>query len=377
MVSMFIITSCGKVPIKMQKSSMSIQAWTYPDKNYDASPEIADGRRIDVLKPQYYTLGDNGMLQLMTSGYNAYNATNVALVKQHSSQQFVMISGNTTGISTLTASQQLTTAFINTITSFLFTNNFTGAELDFEGFADWTPTQYNNYKAFVKSLGSALHTKGYKLMIDGPAISDKEYQGYYPQWNYSDFDNIPQVDYIVAMAYDYDFDQGAGSAIAPLSWLGDICQWMLSNISDHSRIVVAINSYGYHEKLGIYNNVVEDTYQQSMQFQGFNTATRDASSGEMTWTNAGIFYNYSDQTTIQGKVNVVLNAGLNAVSIWHLGGGNPFPAQLPQPTPVPTPTPSPVPTPQPTSLTLSQDQIKAIAGVLSLDQITALKNIVG
>jgi Predicted glycosyl hydrolase len=344
------------------------------DKSCDASAEIADGRRIDVLKPQYYNLNDNGTLTKLTTGCNAYSDANVALVKQYSSQQFVTVSGNTAGMNALATNRNLTSAFLSEMYSFLQTSGFTGVELDFEGFGQWTAPQYANYKALIGVIGNALHARKAKLMIDGPAISDSTYQSYF-LWKWEDFNNMLQVDFLTVMAYDEQADGGNGTPVASLSWLGNICQWMLSKIADHSRIIVGINSYGYHGKTGAYA-AIKDTYQQSMLLPGFNTAKRDASSGEMTWTANGISYDYSDSTSLNLKLQTVLNSGISSVSVWHLGGNQWF-TQIPQPTPTPTPTPSPAPTPPPASLTLTQDQIKAIVGTLSSDQIATLKSIVG
>lgn len=364
-----------------QKPPMSIGAWLYPDKNYDATSEITDGRHIDILKSEYYHLNDDGTLQQLTTGYNAYSAANVALIKQHSTQQFVTISGSTAGMNALATNRNLTSAFLSTMYSFLQSSGFTGIELDFEGFGDWTPQQYANYKSLVAVIGNAMHAIKCKLIIDGPAISDNAYQGYY-LWKWEDFDVKANpalanaIDGLVVMAYDEQDDQGAGTPVSSLSWLNNICQWMLNKITDHSKIVVGIPSYGYTAKTGAYA-VTQINYQQATQLPGFNTAKRDASSGEMMWTQGSgansISNNYSDSTTIQGKLNVVQNSGINAVSVWALPGNLWFPQQTPQPTP----TPPPVPTPQPATITLTSDQIKAIAGALSSDQITTIKNIAG
>jgi spore germination protein YaaH len=322
-VALLLVISVKEVLVIMGQKSLTTMAWLYPDKIYDTSGEISDGRHIDILKPQYYNLNDNGTLTQITSGYNAYNSSNIALVKKYSSQQFVTISGSTTGMSTLAADKTLTTSFINTILNFLNASKFTGIELDFEGFGTWISQQYGAYKTLVTAVGNALHAKSYKLMIDGPAISDAIYQRHY-LWKWEDFNTLP-VDYLVVMGYDYMYDQGAGAPVAPLSWLSNICQWMLEKITDHNRIVVGLNSYGYHGNIGSYN-ITKDTYEQSTQLPGFSTATRDKSSSEMTWTNENVFYDYSDSTTLQDKLNIVQNLGITNISVWHLGGNQWFPS---------------------------------------------------
>jgi len=347
-------------PNTMIKPSMTLQGWIFPDKAIDATSDII-ANKADVLKPEYYTLNDDGTLRQLTTGFNAYSATNVALVKAHSKQQFVTVSGGSTGMGMLTASRALTNTFVTAMLTFLQSSGFTGVEIDFEDFGSWTAPQYAAYQNFIKILGNALHAQGYKLMVDGPAISDNVYQGYY-LWKYEDMNNLP-IDAIVAMAYDYMYDQGVGTPVAPLEWIAGICQWMTSKISDPSRIVIGLNSYGYHSSTKAAKNIIEDTYEQSMNFPGFSTAVRDSSSGEMMWSNPdGSFYDYSDSVTLQGKLNVVQSLGIPNVSVWHLGGNQWF-----------SQASSPQPTPQP-SLTFTADQIKAVYDALTPSQVTTILN---
>jgi len=299
----------------------TIQAWIYPgNPACSAMGEIADGRTIDVLKPQYYNLEDSGVLTQITATEmcNGYSVANAALIKAHSTQQFVTISGSITGIQVLSSSTVLASNAANILISFLHTTGFTGIEMDIEGSGGWSQGQYTTYKTVITALGNALHSAGFKLMIDGPVIFNQQYQNYYPAWHWEDFNALP-VDYLVTMCYDLQDDNGAGTPVAPLATITSCCQWMQARITDHNRIVIGLNSYGYHGQTGN-DIVVADTYQQSTKYPGFSTATRDASSGEMMWKDAGISYDYSDTTTITGKVQAVVNAGLTNVSIWHLGG---------------------------------------------------------
>lgn len=359
-----LLTACKESKPVNTLPTPKIQAWTFPsDRTCDATNDITDPtRHYDALKPQYYALQDDGTLQQQITGCNAYSPANVALAKQHSAQQYTTVSGSIAGMNALTSSKALTSTFVSTMLSFLQTSGFTGVEIDFEDFAQWSPQQYNAYKTFLVALGNALHAQGYKLMIDGPAISDSTYQSYY-QFKYEDMNALP-IDAIVAMAYDQQNDNGAGTPVSSLAWINNICQWMLSKINDHNRIIIGLNSYGYMGRQGAYT-VTKQTYQQSSQMPGFSTATRDASSGEMTWTSGNMFYDYSDSTSLNLKLQTVLNSGISNVSIWHLGGGNAFPAQAPQPTPTPTP--------QPSALTLTADQVKTIYNALTPDQINTIK----
>lgn len=301
----------------------TIHAWIYPGQPACNAPqEYSDGRAIAVLKPQYFRLSDSGVLIELDAndpsvGCNGYSVANAADVKKYSAQQFVTISGATTGMDIIGASQSLTNTAIQQLIAFLAANGFTGIELDFEGFGGWTAPNYAHYKAFVTALGSALHSAGYHLMIDGPAIVDTTTQGNF-KWKWEDFNTLP-VDYLVVMAYDRQYDYGSGTPVAPLSWLTSVCNWMKSKVTDSTKIVIGLNSYGYHGATGGYHITI-DTYAQSQNMPGFSTAKRDSASMEMMWTNAGISYNYSDSTTLDSKLQTVLSVGITNVSAWHLGG---------------------------------------------------------
>jgi len=129
------------------------------------------------------------------------------------------------------------------------------------------------------------------------------------------------------MCYDFMYDNGAGTPVAPISTITACCEWIKSKITNHARIVIGLNNYGYHGVTGGYS-IIEDTYEQSSAYIGFSTAVRDTSSGEMMWERNGVSYNYSDATTLSAKLQAIEVASLSAVSIWHIGGKNPWPVQI-------------------------------------------------
>ena len=63
---------------------------------------------------------------------------------------------------------------------------------------------------------------------------------------------------------------------------------------------------------------------------GFSTnpsviaSRRDASSGEIRWVSGGVLYDYVDSTSLTAKLKVLTDLGVTKVSVWSLGGGNPW-----------------------------------------------------
>lgn len=301
-------------------------AWVYPgDPACSAPTEYSDGRVLDVLKPEYFSVNENGDLIFLTEeshGCNAYSSENAEKIRKFSKEQFVTVSSSYSKSTDVFMRRALRDGKdIARLVDFVRANNFTGAELDFEDFGGWDSEIYDRYREFVKRLGEELHSEGKKLVIDGPAIPGNEEVSWY-RWRYEDFVSLP-VDRIVVMAYDYQFDHGAGSPIAPFLWMEKVLRRTVSKFPDVSRLSVGIPSYGYEGVRGS-SQVTILTYDQMKEKQGFETATRDSSSGEMTWTSGNRIYFYQDGKSMDQKRALIEKFGIFSVSVWHLGGNQWF-----------------------------------------------------
>jgi len=299
-----------------------IMAWIYPgQQTCGAKTEYSDGRKIDVLKPQYFTVGWDGGLNLLTEqsdGCNGYSPQNVVDLKKYSKEQYATVaSGDASSMNVFLTAALSDNASVNTLVSFAVDNKITGIEIDFEDFGNWDANSYDNYKKFIDKLGLALHNKGKKLMIDGPATSNKVEENWY-RWRYADFISLP-VDKIVVMTYDYQFDQGPGQAIAPASWVKNVISWTLGRFPLKNRLSFGIASYGYKVLAGTQKFTLL-TYDEIRREPGFSTAKRDPGSGEMMWQNGDTLYVYNDGTSMDKELQTVNDAGINSVSVWHMGG---------------------------------------------------------
>jgi spore germination protein YaaH len=297
-------------------------AWIYPGAPTCSAPaEYSDGRKIDILKAEYFTIDGSGNMNFLTeqnSGCNAYSAANVASLKKYSSQQYATFSSSySVTMNTFLTNALAGNSDINTLVSFAVDNKITGIELDFEDFGGWTAPMYANYKQFIIKLGNALHSNNKKLMVDGPATSNAVEQNWYA-WRYADFNSLP-VDKLVVMTYDYQYDQGPGAPVSPISWIQDTIKWTLSEFSDKNKISFGIPSYGYKGIIGTQKFSLL-TYNQLKAEPGFSTAMRDSSSGEMTWQNSGNVFFYQDGQSMLKKLQAIQALGIKSVSVWHLGG---------------------------------------------------------
>lgn len=303
----------------------AVMAWIYPGEPSCAAPlEYSALNSIDVLKPEYFIVNETGELVFLTeetSGCNGYSAANVADMKKYSKAQYVTIASSYAKSMDLFLQNSLQTdANIETLVAFVIENDITGVELDFEDFGGWSPDIYARYKSFITRLGGALHQNGKKLMIDGPAMSKKEEEGWFP-WRYEDIASLP-VDHVVIMAYDYQYDYGVGSPVAPIFWMKNVVEWTKARLPASVGLTVGIPSYGYRGVIGGSRMTIL-TYEQLKREPGFATATRDLESGELTWINGGNVYFFQDGKSMSLKRQAAKNLGVTSVSVWHLGG-NPW-----------------------------------------------------
>jgi len=208
---------------------------------------------------------------------------------------------------------------IETLVTFVVEHNLTGIEIDFEDFGNWTPQSYSLFKDFIEELGTALRAESKKLMLDGPAVSNPTEENWYV-WRYRDFASLP-VDYMVVMTYDYQFDHGAGEPVSPLDWMKASLQYISAQYPKN-KLVAGISSYGYGGTIGSYRPTIL-TKDQIATKSGFETATRDVRSAELTWRSGDMVYFYADSQSLNAKAAVAAELGIPAISVWHLGG-NPW-----------------------------------------------------
>lgn len=317
-------TSSGVAMSGTKAWTAKIEAWVFPGQS-DAQAELTDGRVLSSVKPEYGTLDTSGVFSSVTGSTNAYDdsaMTNNA--KSHSVLPFFTVSAGRAGMAACVADGTKRTNTINGILSILSSTGFVGVELDWEGYGQWTSTEYTNYKSFVADLCTAVHAVGKKVTVCGPPIGDATEQGYY-EWHYEDFESST-VDYICALAYDWNFDFGAGTAIAPTDRVRNVCLWMRSKITDLDRIVVGMPNYGYYGTTGGFS-ITNITKTQAAARTGYGGATRDTASEEMMFASGGVSTVYNDQTGITTKREIIEDEGIRYISVWHLGDNDWFTAR--------------------------------------------------
>ena len=296
-------------------------AWVYPGRPAcEAATAYSDGRNIDVLKPEYFTVTAAGDLQLLSeavAGCNGFSTTNVSSIRANSQQSFVTVSaGGAQTKAFVEGSWARQSTTIKTLVDFVTAQKMDGVEIDFEGFGAWSSATYYAYLRFLSELGLALHAANKQLMVDVPPIGTTLEESYY-QLTYKDIASLP-IDYIVVMAYDYQYDYGAGQAVAPHQWVERVVTNAQRYIAA-DRLVVGMPAYGYYGTVGSYNLTVT-TSELVAAKAGAASFTRDAQSAELMAVANGVAYVYQDGVSLRQKRALLESLGVKHISVWALGG---------------------------------------------------------
>lgn len=315
-------------------NGLKVDTWVFPG-SVDPTTEIIAGS-FYAIKPIWYQVENTGLLTFRNSSsfgtYFYYTPTNSNLCVAHSTEQYVNVScGAAANMDALCSSSGNRSTAVTTLVAFCLSAGFTGVEIDFEDFANWTPTQYTNYKTFITQLGTTCHSNSLKLIVDLPSIwnsvvsttanewTARNSQGYYKVL-YADFASMP-VDYILPMAYDYQFDLSAGYPNSPLQYAADVFSYAQIKMGGTSKVILGLPSAGYAGTTGSYSPTGQNFTYLSAQ-TGYGTVTRDLSSGELIWANSGNSYAALDNISIDLKTRFVQNYDCYRVSLWYCGGNN-------------------------------------------------------
>jgi hypothetical protein len=336
----------------------TLEGWLYPDNTINATNHITSGQ-LHTVSALWYEIGSllsaTGTVVANTgsklwkrditgAGSNWYfTSTNAETLRKYSVEQYVNVTtASNTDSDTIFSSSTNRAGAVTELVNFCVTNYFTGVDLDLEIFSIGglaaTVGQYTNFKTFCRELGAALHKVGKKLRIDAPAIwnsstsvtanewTNRNSTNYYT-FKYEDFENFPEVDSVVIMAYDYYTDNAlafdANASIAPLEWMKDTYKFVRTKITNPDRLIAGIPNYGIYGNQGSYT-ATQRTYYQMKSRTGYSTATRHTASKEMKFTDTAptpdVDNYYIDEYAFDQKRLAALACGITRHCVWALDG---------------------------------------------------------
>ncbi|MFK0296302.1 glycosyl hydrolase family 18 protein [Streptomyces sp. NPDC090442] len=314
-----------------------MEAWVYPgstgEATCQASAEYGDGRLRDgVLKAEYWQVGKDGSLDLQTASdlpCNGFSDANAADTKAHSAAQYVTVSAmDRPTVAALVGDPDRRTAAVAQLTRFTQRIGFTGVDIDFEDFWNWSQDDERGYESFVSELAQSLHAAGLRLQIDGPVeVRDGD-----SPFNYAALMKAG-ADQLVIMDYGrmFNTDDGRCLAISPHDWVRAGVKFAQSKVRNPDQLVIGLSSYGFTAPDPCDTGKIKDSVPVAdiRKQPGYSddpttvAARRDAGSGEVRWSDHGMLYDYTDQAGMNAKLAVLKELGVTHVSVWVLGG-NPW-----------------------------------------------------
>ena len=135
------------------------------------------------------------------------------------------------GLARLLASPVKRAARLQEIVSFLETNKMRGLTVDFETVPR---TAQKDLLAFLKEMTTEFEKHDWALLVCVP-FNDSN-------WNYKAYADV--VDFVVLMAYDEHWEEGAPGSIASQAWFESTLDERMKDL-DPAETIIAIGNYGY------------------------------------------------------------------------------------------------------------------------------------
>ncbi|MFI9718482.1 glycosyl hydrolase family 18 protein [Streptomyces sp. NPDC052396] len=337
------LAACGHGPsahhAAKSATTPALQAWVHPGSAGDpactAPAEYRDGRlREGTLKAEYWQVDADGALVLQSADElpcNGFSEANAAEMKRNSAHQYTTVSAmDHTMVAALVNDPARRTKAVGQLTDLAKRIGFTGVDIDFEDFWSWSAQDERGFTAFLAELARTLHSAGLKLQVDAPAeLHDHD--------SPFDFKHVlgAGTDQLVVMAYGRVFNSPGNDRclpIAPDDWVRDAVGYARSQVPDPDRLVIGLPSYGISAPDPCDPKHIQDSQAMSVTRRqpGYSEdpqvvrRRRDPGSGEVRWVDHNTLYDYADQSTMDARLAQLTRLGVRHVSVWVLGGGNPW-----------------------------------------------------
>ncbi|MCX5497068.1 glycosyltransferase [Kaistia dalseonensis] len=152
------------------------------------------------------------------------------------------------GLARMLADPAMRAARIDGLVGFIAANKLQGLTVDFETVPHAAQA---DLKTFLRELAAAFKPHGWAIALAVP-FDDAD-------WDYDAYASI--VDYLILMAYDEHWEEGAPGSIAGQSWFEQTLDKRMATL-DSNHTIVAIGNYGYDWTKG---KMAEDlTFQEAV-----------------------------------------------------------------------------------------------------------------
>ncbi len=199
------------------------------------------------------------------------------------------------------------------IISFLETNKMQGLTVDFETVP---PSAQKDLLAFLGELSAEFDKRNWVLLVCVP-FNDEH-------WNYKAYADV--ADFVVLMAYDEHWEEGAPGSIAGQDWFETLLDKRMKEL-DPDQTIIAIGNYGYNWSEG---KPTEDlTFQEAMQAAQDSEADIDfdeeAENPHFTYKENGAKHDvwFLDAVTSFNQIHAADIYKPYGYALWRLGSEDP------------------------------------------------------
>lgn len=307
---------------------------------YDLEAELKQYQFNGALKPLWIDVNGSSAYVRVDADASfpyGYSVANQALFEKYSGRgvmPFISESlGNSGAVYDMVSnSSGLRDTFIAAVVADCVALGWRGVAVDIEGFGSWTVGTTNHFYDFLTDFSAAMKAAGKITSVYIPPIWntaantesgsgdewDSANSSSYYELDYASLNAITDVDFWEIPMYDYEFDYGSERPEAPLQWIADVVSFAKSQFDDINKIVIGVSGQGHFGADG-YADFNNWTYVQAAANGDFDTATRDAESGELYWKPSTINYWIADDETQNIRRRLLESLGIRHMSIWYLG----------------------------------------------------------
>jgi len=309
------------------------QSLNYGSFSFPEGPpivEMARLRRPGSISWETHTINDTGHLVQISKGNCFSDKTLRELRSQTTSPRlFVTLSGHmaTGGAEVMVQSPTLRNNAIKELTLFVVSNNFRGAQVDFEPMSYFTPKIHEGFMAFVRELKAALGANKKELHLIVSAIQDSTYQKHF-SWTYREL--AKHCDKVIPMLYgnEWDSENSPSGPQAPRKWRRSVLIYLRSELGAelfNQKAGIALATDGY---LTVGKKTTRFPSLQAGKGElQFLRPTRDAESGALLYDDKGRRGSWEDQDSITEMALEAQRLGMRKEDtyLWYMSPENPWP----------------------------------------------------
>jgi spore germination protein len=217
------------------------------------------------------------------------------------------------------------TYLITQLHNLVLRDGYDGITIDFEAVTD---TDGPLLSAFMTFLYRDFKTIDKTVAMAVPPKTRDVNTGWAGPYNYRDLRDW--ADYFVIMAYDQHYATGDPGPVAPLPWLNDVANYVVSTLTPQ-KVIWGIGAYGYDWNTSFYPRqqattpAWTDVQQLAATYHGNFAYDSVNQAPSLVYINANQRHEvwYENKQSFDAKINLVQQRGFPGFAVWRLGQEDP------------------------------------------------------